>query len=87
VIEGETSIKIGELLVRAGILTGVDLSEAEKLSKHMQLQFGRVLIKTWSRRWKRKRLFAMAWSMSIWLARRSVFLPERASQSKKRWKF
>ena len=44
VIEGEKAIKIGELLVRAGILTGIDLSEAEKLSKHMGLQFGRVLI-------------------------------------------
>ncbi len=37
-------IKIGELLVRAGIVTGVDLSEAEKLAKHMNLQFGQVLI-------------------------------------------
>ncbi len=37
-------IKIGELLVRAGVVTGVDLSEAEKLAKQMSLQFGRVLI-------------------------------------------
>ncbi|HEY9732302.1 MAG TPA: hypothetical protein V6C89_10340 [Drouetiella sp.] len=37
-------IKLGELLVRAGIVTGVDLSEAEKLAKHMNLQFGQVLI-------------------------------------------
>ncbi|CAN5670814.1 hypothetical protein BH10CYA1_BH10CYA1_42120 [soil metagenome] len=40
----EIVIKIGELLVRAGIVTGVDLSEAEKLAKHMNLQFGQVLI-------------------------------------------
>ena len=37
-------IKIGELLVRAGVVTGVDLSVAETLAKRMSLQFGRVLI-------------------------------------------
>jgi hypothetical protein len=43
-VSNESSIKIGELLVRAGVVTGVDLSEAEKLAKHMQVQFGRILI-------------------------------------------
>ncbi len=38
------SIRIGELLVRAGVITAADLSEAEKLSAHMKVQFGRLLI-------------------------------------------
>jgi len=43
-VSDNSSIKIGELLVRAGVVTGVDLSEAEQLAKHMQVQFGRILI-------------------------------------------
>lgn len=37
-------IRIGELLVRSGVITTYDLSEAEKLSAHMKVQFGRLLI-------------------------------------------
>ena len=37
-------IRIGELLVRAGVVTNSDLLEAEKLSKQMKMQFGRILI-------------------------------------------
>jgi hypothetical protein len=40
----EGGIRIGELLVRAGVITAADLSEAEKLSSHMKMQFGRLLI-------------------------------------------
>ncbi len=42
--EGEPVIRIGELLVRSGVITATDLSEAEKLSSHMKVQFGRLLI-------------------------------------------
>jgi hypothetical protein len=37
-------IRIGELLVQSGVITTYDLSEAEKLSSHMKVQFGRLLI-------------------------------------------
>jgi hypothetical protein len=37
-------IRIGELLVLSGVITTYDLSEAEKLSTHMKVQFGRLLI-------------------------------------------
>ena len=42
--EQQPVIRIGELLVQAGVITAYDLSEAEKLSSHMKVQFGRLLI-------------------------------------------
>lgn len=40
----DTSIKIGQLLVLSGLVSAADITEAEKLSRHMQIPFGRLLI-------------------------------------------
>lgn len=44
VCEQTETIRIGDLLVRAGVVTPADCSEAEKLSAHMKIQFGRLLV-------------------------------------------
>jgi hypothetical protein len=43
-LENSTTIRIGDLLERAGLVTSADLTEAVSVSKRLQLPIGRVLI-------------------------------------------